>query len=218
MKASIIYENDNFAIIDKAPGILSEGKPDAVLEQFAAYLKKTYPNKKQLHAGLPHRLDKPVGGLLVCTKKKSLLSEWSGTKHSPWKKYYLAHVQGLYKGPKFLTHYHAKSAHSLKAQISASPKPGYKAIHLRVKTKASYSTHSLLEVELLTGKYHQIRAQLAFAGYPILGDTLYNGEDSVPKKIELICYKLELTMQNNQPPLTFLSRSSLSEIRKTPDG
>lgn len=211
MDIQIIYEDDYLAIIDKPAGLLSEGGTDSVLAQFDTYLKSKYPFKKNWVAGLPHRLDKPVGGLMICTKKKSVLSELSGQVKSPWDKYYWAIVNGEYNGPKKCTHYHKKSDKQLQALISDVALKDFKKIEISVKVLEIKDGKSKLEIKLNTGKYHQIRAQLAHMGYPILGDSLYNmNEGNVPLKIELISKRINFfNIYSNQQ----LSIESTKDVR-----
>lgn len=191
MGLNIIYENEHFAVIDKEAGVLSEGSPDSVLSQFEQYLITKYPNKKQLVAGLPHRLDKPVSGLIICTKKRQILKDWSGQSVSPWTKIYWALVKGKFEGPKECKHFIGRLPNSIKAQVSNIKKDGFKLALLNITQLEYKNGYSLLEIELKTGRYHQIRAQLAYIGYPIVGDTLYASEKgTIPSSIQLVSKRI----------------------------
>lgn len=191
MGLHIIYENEHFAVIDKEAGVLSEGDENSILSQFAQYLKEKYPTKKQLEAGLPHRLDKPVSGLIICTKKRQILKEWSGQVESPWTKIYWALVKGKYNGPKTCKHYLSRQQNSIKAQVSDIKTEGSKLAIMNIRLIEYKNDCSLLEIELKTGRYHQIRAQLSFIGFPIVGDTLYSTEHgTVPNQIELVSKRI----------------------------
>ena len=191
MNLNIIYENEDFAVIDKEAGIVSEGEENSVLNQFDHYLKTQYPNKKQLNAGLPHRLDKPVSGLIICTKKRQILKDWSGQVETPLTKIYWALVEGKYNGPKECIHYIGRLPNTLKAQVSDVKRDGFKLARMKILQLDTNDKHSLLEIELKTGRYHQIRSQLAFLGYPIVGDTLYaNEEGTVPSQIQLLSKRI----------------------------
>lgn len=206
MGLSIIYETEDYAIVDKDCGVLSEGDNKSVLSEFESYLKDKYPLKKNLHAGLPHRLDKPVAGLIICTKKKSKLKEWSGQVISPWEKYYWAIVPGIYNGPKTIKSYISKVPNSLKAKVSDHTKEGYKEAILKVTKLENTDAYSLLEIQLITGRYHQIRAQLAHIGFPIVGDTLYNQEiGTVPKAIKLLSKRI--VIKSNKERESFIIES-----------
>lgn len=178
----IVYEDPWLAIVQKPAGMASEAgaSGESVLKWFGEYLAKKYPGQKQLSAGLPHRLDKPVSGLLLLTKRRQPLKTLGDYTREHWKKYYLAVLAGTYTGPAHLVHYIEKQNGSLRALAHTQPVPGAKKAELRCHILASSGGTTTVFIELLTGRYHQIRAQFAAAGFPILGDTLYNGGAEVP--------------------------------------
>ncbi len=184
----IIFENKDFTIVYKPHGLNADqdkqGNPS-----LESWLKDYY--KKYIY--LIHRLDRPVSGLLLVTKKKSVL-QFMQENWKHFQKKYWALVEGeIQPNQMELKHYHFKDFMNFKALISSEPKEGYQLCSLQYQIIKENQKNSLLEIELITGKYHQIRAQLAYIGHPIVGDTFYgssfhfNGE--IPK-IALTACKL----------------------------
>ncbi|HEX5624485.1 MAG TPA: RNA pseudouridine synthase [Saprospiraceae bacterium] len=192
----IFFENDAYIIARKPSGLLSEEDPAGnrnlrqILEN---YLNEKYPWKKQLICQLVNRLDKPVGGLLVCAKKPSVLKD---LQHQFFirkvRKYYLAVVEGK---PKLetgsLQHYLAKSPENFKAVAVSPETEGAKIAKLEYTTLASNASYSLLQIQLLTGRFHQIRFQLSQMGNPIWNDEWYGAKrEEAGPRIGLYSYYL----------------------------
>jgi len=204
----VLYEDPWIAVVEKPAGIASEaGAGEAsVLKWFGEYLARKYPAQKQLSAGLPHRLDKPVSGLLLLTKRRQPLKILGGYPPEHWKKYYLAVLNGDYTGPEHLVHYIEKRAGSLKALAHTKPNEQAKRAELRCHVLARSGNTTTVFIELLTGRYHQIRTQFAAAGFPVLGDTLYKEDPGVPPAvIALHACKLIFTHPVEQKQMIFHS-------------
>jgi|GEM_PF-540609 len=179
----IIYEDNWLALAEKPAGLASEATngEDSMLLRFSNYLQQKYPAQKQLSAGLPHRLDKPVSGLLLLTKRRQVLKELGDYPRPYWKKYYLAVISGSYNGPVRLEHYLGKTPGSLRASVHTQATAGARKATLNCHVLERNTEQSTVFIELLTGRYHQIRAQFAAQGHPVLGDTLYmEGIPNVP--------------------------------------
>lgn len=197
----IIFENKDFTIVYKPHGLNADqdkqGNPS--LEN---WLKNYY--KKNIF--LVHRLDRPVSGLLLITKKKSVLQFMQANWKNFQKKYW-ALVEGEIQPIQAeLKHYHFKNFMNFRAIISSEPKQGYELCSLRYQKIKGNQKFSLLEIELITGKYHQIRAQLAYIGHPIMGDTFYGSsfhfKEEKPK-IALTAYKLNFYYPDTKTPFQF---------------
>lgn len=190
----IIFGNKDFVVVYKPHGLNSDqdklGNPSVEnwLQNF--YNKKIY---------LVHRLDRPVSGLLIATWKKSVL-QYLQKNWQNYQKKYLALVEGnIYPEQSLLTHYHFKDLKNFKACISNIPKDGYQICKLKYKKVKQNQKFSLLEIELITGKYHQIRAQFAYLGHPILGDYWYGSNISLNPTlptIALTAYQLNFFYPN----------------------
>ncbi len=178
---SVLYEDQGILIVEKSPGMLSEGDvhtPDSVPQALAM----AHPNTRIFVA---HRLDRGVGGALVCAKNGAMaasLSEAFAT-HAITKEY-LAVVEGVPSEEKAtLTNLLFKDAKKNKSYVVDRPRKGVREaiLHYEVLTVANatdqkadgVSRYSLLRVTLGTGRSHQIRAQLSHAGHPIAGDGKY---------------------------------------------
>jgi 23S rRNA pseudouridine1911/1915/1917 synthase len=181
MSEYIFYENDDYIIAKKPNGLLSEEDPAGsknlrqILED---YLKTKYPWKKQLICQLTNRLDRPVGGLLICAKKPSILKD---LQHKFYlrkvDKFYFAIVEGVpAKSEAYLENYLIKSSTEFKAINAKAESEGAKLARLQYKTIKSQEGYSLIVIKLLTGKFHQIRFQFSHIGNPIWNDEWYGAK------------------------------------------
>ena len=181
MSEFIFYENDDYIIAKKPSGLLSEEDPVGsrnlrkILED---YLHNKYPWKKQLICQLTNRLDKPVGGLLICAKKQSILKDLQNKFYlRKVQKFYFAVVKGeLEKKQGRLENYLLKSSSEFKAIKANADTPSAKLAKLSYKYIASNNNYSLLLIQLHTGKFHQIRFQLSQLGHPIWNDEWYGAK------------------------------------------
>lgn len=189
---TIVYEDENVILCDKKPGILvhvgDEGdkntadahERETLLFALQAYLVKKGeydPNAENSFApALCNRIDRNTGGIVIFAKNATalrLLNEAirEGNVH----KSYLCAVHGKTKPTELLTGYLRKDYKTKMVTVFREMKPGAKEIRTRYKTLAYNAEKdlSLLEVELLTGRTHQIRAHMAFIGHPLLGEGKY---------------------------------------------
>ena len=200
----IVFEHEDFMIVNKPEGVLTQRDKSSVpsLNEWCIgyLLSKNFINEKTLKEFKPsvlNRLDRNTKGLVVFGKTlagSQRLSEL--IKKRDLQKFYFAKTEGgcdlngLYKA------YLSKDEKTNKVTIYDDIKniPAnikYSPISTKINVLKSEKDYSLLEIELITGKSHQIRAHLAHLGYPLLGDKKYNGKnDSAYKYQELIAYKL----------------------------
>lgn len=192
----ILYEDNHVLVAVKPAGILSQadssGAPD-MLTILKKYLVEKYQKPGEAYLGLLHRLDRPVAGVMVFAKTSKCASRISAQiRERKVEKNYRAVVRGVpAAGESHLRSYILKDEAANRVTV-ISVKPGavppaeakegilsYRRIGtaMREGPGGSYPI-SLLEVHLLTGRSHQIRAQLAHAGFPILGDRKYGPDDS----------------------------------------
>ncbi|MGN0356049.1 MAG: RluA family pseudouridine synthase [Muricoprocola sp.] len=203
---TVIYEDQSLMVIHKPAGIAvqnaSFGKKD--LESMV----KTYLYEKTGQAnpylGIIHRLDQPVQGLVVFAKnKKSAASLSAQVTDGRMKKYYQAVVCGKpSKKEETLVHYLKKDGRkNLSAVVSEKEKDAKKAVlHYKVAEEQEAASLipegkenlSLLEIELFTGRYHQIRAQLSASGFPIYGDQKYHAGAKKGEQLALCASRLVL--------------------------
>lgn len=174
MALKILFEDSEILVCIKPPTVPSQGDPTGDLDMLS-WIKQ---ERSIDYVGLIHRLDRPVGGVMVFGKTPFATANVSKQlQNKSFKKAYLAVVCGKAKTEeKELVHYlHKNAAKNLSKVVDASRNQAKKAIlsyHL-LKYNPERN-HSLIEVQLHTGRHHQIRVQLAYEGLAIWGDTKYN--------------------------------------------
>lgn len=180
MQTQIVYEDEAVLVIRKPAGLATEsagiGQKDVVSE-LKNYVAKKNPGKMP-YLGVVHRLDQPVEGLLVFAKtKKAAENLTAQLGKGTLKKEYLAVVCGkVSENTGRLVDYLAKEK-GMAVVKDAADAQAKKAV-LSYTKKAETEELTLLEVQIETGRFHQIRAQLSHAGFPILGDEKYGSEES----------------------------------------
>lgn len=180
MQTQIVYEDEAVLVIRKPAGLATEsagiGQKDVVSE-LKNYVAKKNPGKMP-YLGVVHRLDQPVEGLLVFAKtKKAAENLTAQLGKGTLKKEYLAVVCGkVPENTGRLVDYLAKEKGMAVVRDTADAQ-AKKAV-LTYTKKAETEELTLLAVQIETGRFHQIRAQLSHAGFPILGDEKYGSEES----------------------------------------
>jgi RluA family pseudouridine synthase len=183
MNFKIIFEDDALLIISKPCGLNSDEQIGS--ESVEALLKNKYKKQQNVFPVLMHRLDRHTSGLILISKKRSvtpLLQRMMEQRRI--KKTYLAIVEGsIHDHSGMIKSFLFKNILTKKAEISETKKSDlFKDAQLKYKTIERINSLSLLEVELLTGRYHQIRAQLAYLHHPVVGDKLYGS--TIPSFIQ----------------------------------
>lgn len=183
LKERILYEDNHLLILNKRAGEIVQGdntgdKP--LLELARDYIRVVGNKPGNVFCGLVHRLDRPVSGAVVYAKTSKALSRMNElVKKRDIDKVYWAIVEGCPKDAEsHLTHYLIKNEKNNKTFVSDKEKDGYQRAELEYKVLVKTERYSLLEVRLLTGRHHQIRAQLSHIGCPIKGDLKYGARRS----------------------------------------
>lgn len=182
----IIHEDKDFIVLNKPAGVGSQDDQtgDASIFSWA----EQYARQK-LH--LVNRIDRPVSGLILCTKTRKagqLILDGKSIK-----KQYLALVAPIEPESSTLSDFIKKDGKTKKAYISDTEKGGYKPCTLTYATRHVLDNYHLLDITTETGRFHQIRAQLAHAGHPIKGDVKYGARRSnKDRSVDLHAYKMEI--------------------------
>lgn len=219
VKLDIVYEDDNIILLDKKPGLIVHPDEsyhfDSLVTRLKHYLyeKKEYdPESEQSFApALVNRIDRNTGGIVIGAKNaQSLRILNAKMKSREIKKYYVCLVHGRMKNKTgVLTGYAVKDEKHNKVTVSAKEKENGKEVKTRYTVLEEYGDNtSLLEIELLTGRTHQIRAHMAFIGHPLLGDRKYgrqkNADSPYPFQA-LYSYKLVFDFQGESGSLSYLN-------------
>ena len=217
-KLNIVYEDENILLADKKPGVLchSAGVWDynTLIAHIQAYLAQKgewRPKEENSFApALCNRIDRNTGGIVIAAKNAEALRILNDKiRDREIEKYYLCAVQGRPKPPEGrLENYLFKDAQKNQVFVKAKPEPGAKTAVTEYKLLRSKGPLSLVECRLLTGRTHQIRVQMAHAGWPLLGDGKYGRErfnkDYDEKGQALYSYKLRFDFPTDAGILNYL--------------
>ena len=188
LSVPVLFENDRILVLDKPAGLLSQGdgtgKDDAV-----SLMKKA----GLMNAGVVTRLDMNTSGVLIAGKDRRslmLLNEMTG--RGLIRKKYTALVKGRFDNDGKVTLYGKKDEKNNRLMVSKEKKEGYVDVISVFSVVKRFKNHTLLEVKLVTGRSHQIRATLSYLGHPVAGDRKYGGADSRLKRQFLHCSEVEI--------------------------
>lgn len=181
----VIYEDNHIIIVSKDAGEIVQGDKTGdtpLSESVKAYVKEKYNKPGNVFIGVPHRLDRPVSGIVVMARTSKALSRLSEMfRDGEVKKTYWAIVKNMPpKNEDELVHYLVRNEKLNKSFAYDKEVPGSKKAILHYKLIGRSDNYCLLEVDLKTGRHHQIRCQLAKIGCPIKGDLKYGAERSNP--------------------------------------
>ena len=203
-KLNIVYEDENILLVDKRPGLAVHPHDGAeygrtLIDQIQAYLYQKHewrPREENAFTpALCNRIDRNTGGIVIAAKTAEALRVMNQKiKDRELDKRYLAIVEGIPK-PKegSLKGYLFKDAVKNRVFVTDGPKPGAKTCQTNYKVLDSRNGLSLVECELITGRTHQIRAQFAHAGHPLLGDGKYGKLDKRFDRTYQALYSYKLT-------------------------
>ncbi|MGN0399978.1 MAG: RluA family pseudouridine synthase [Blautia sp.] len=191
----VLYEDKDLLVCHKPAGMPVQSRRIGSPDMENALL--TYLSKKgePLYLAVIHRLDQPVEGILVFGKNKKAAARLSSQMQAGnMEKYYLAVVCGIPERKSGrLENWMIKEKTGNKSRIAEEKEAGSKKAILEYKVLKEEANRTLMEIHLFTGRHHQIRVQMAHAGYPLWGDTKYNPEllqEKEWKQIALCAYKL----------------------------
>lgn len=218
-KLEILHEGAGILILNKAPGVLCQpDRPDdreSLVTQVQSYLFQTgkwHPAEEASFVpALCNRIDRNTGGIVLAAGTAQALQEMNmRIREGQVKKYYLAALcgtptekEGLLEG------YIVKDGNTNKVSVSSRAAEG-KAARTRYRVLAEKEGLTLVECELLTGRTHQIRAQMAAMGCPLLGDIKYGGAPREDGYQALWAYKVSFEFERDPGPLYALNGQSFS--------
>lgn len=217
-KLNILYEDENIMLLNKRPGVLvhedSEAGENTLIMHVKAYLcqKGEYdPYTEQSFApALCNRIDRNTGGIVIAAKNAEALRVMNEKiKNDELTKTYLCLVHGVPKKRSAeLRGYLRKDSKNNTVEVRDNEFPGAKQIITRYKVLESYGDSALLEVDLITGRTHQIRAHMAHIGHALVGDGKYGvNRDERAKGYKyqaLYAYKLYFKSTDNESVLSYL--------------
>lgn len=208
-KIKILYEDNHIIVVVKPVNILVQAditKDVDMLTLIKKYLKEKYNKPGNVYLGLVHRLDRPVGGVMVLAKTSKAAARLSEMiRNSSFKKTYLAVVCGNLKGNGEFVDNIVND--EFKVSIDASGKLS----KLKYQVIASTQNLSLVKINLITGRKHQIRAQFAYHGYPLWGDQKYNDNAHSGEQIALWAVNIKFKHPVRDEIMNFTSLPNLEK-------
>ena len=203
----VIYEDNHIIIVNKQSGEIVQGDKtgDRPLSDIVKdYIKERYAKPGAVFLGVVHRLDRPASGLVVFARTSKALARLNkmfaeGEVH----KTYWAIVKNTPREPEgTLTHWLVRNEKQNKSYAYDQEKPNAKKAILKYKVIGHSDNYTLLEVQLMTGRHHQIRCQLAAMGCPIKGDLKYGAPRSNPNgSISLLSRRVEFIHPVSKEPI-----------------
>ena len=193
----ILYEDNHLLVVVKPPNLpvqADSSGDDDLLSILKRYIKEKYEKPGDVYLGLCHRLDRPVGGVMVFARTSKAASRLvEQFKSRGTKKRYAAVVEGNAPQSGTLVSYLRETEGIKRVEVLSTPESGAKEAKLNFTKLGEQGGYSLLDIELLTGRKHQIRAQLAAAGYPIKFDQRYHPN---PMRGQIALWAYELSFEH----------------------
>ncbi|MDR3351313.1 MAG: RNA pseudouridine synthase [Prevotellaceae bacterium] len=180
-----LYEDNHIIAVNKRAGEIVQGDKTGdtpLCEAVKNFIKQRDNKPGNVFLGVPHRLDRPVSGVTLFAKTGKALERLNELfRNGGMHKIYWAIVKNRpAQDSGALTHYLTRNEKQNKSYAFDAPRPGAKEARLRYTLLAGGDNYHLLEVQLLTGRHHQIRCQLAAIGCPVKGDLKYGAARSNP--------------------------------------
>ena len=205
----VIFEDNHIIVVEKQPNIPSQSDKTGDIDMLTLvkqYIKEKYNKPGNVYLGLVHRLDRPVGGVMVFAKTSKAASRLSEqVRQKVFKKKYLAVVDGKIENENgTLEDYLYKDERNNISKVVNKEKKNAKLAKLDYKVLAydEVKDLSLVEINLHTGRHHQIRVQLSNFNHSIFGDQKY-GTRGQGKQIALWAYKLKIVHPTTKEELIF---------------
>lgn len=209
-KPTVVYEDNHLLCVSKRPGEIVQGDKtgdEPMSEALKSWLKEKYNKPGNVYLGVIHRLDRPVGGLVLFAKTSKALSRMNELFRTGdvSKRYWAVVTARPPKHSDTLEQYLVRNESQNKSYVArqGAATTGAKLARLSYRLLASGEHYHLLEIELHTGRHHQIRCQLAALGCPIKGDLKYGAPRSNPGgSISLLSRQISFTHPVSKEALT----------------
>lgn len=193
----VLYEDNHIIIVNKESGEIVQGDKTGdvpLSETVKAYIKEKYAKPGEVFLGVVHRLDRPVSGLVVFARTSKALARLNDMfrNNEVHKTYWALTLERPKEMEGTLTHWLVRNEKQNKSYAYDRERPQSKKAILQYKVIGASDRYTLIEVNLLTGRHHQIRCQLAKMGCSIKGDLKYGAKRSNPDgSISLLARKIE---------------------------
>lgn len=215
-KLNVLYEDNHLIVVEKKPNVLSQsdvtGDMD-LLTMVKSYVKKKYDKPGNVYIGLVHRLDRPVGGVMVFARTSKAAKRLNEQiKNHEFNKTYVAVLDGILKKEKDeLVNYLYKDSKTGISKVVDKHFTGGKLSKLNYEVIGYYKNKTIVKVKLITGRHHQIRLQFKALGYPLYGDQLYGKENN--EQIRLYAYLLAFNHPVTKERLCFKLLPKWEELK-----
>lgn len=223
-KIKVTYEDDNILVVEKKPGILvhkGEASEETMTDQVLSYLfdKGAYqPEKEATFSPSPcNRLDRNTSGLVIFAKNyQALINVNQMIRDRKIEKYYTALIKGKLKDGLYEAYIKKDERNNISA-VTREEEDGAKNISMKIKTEITCGSFSLIEIELMTGRSHQIRAHLSSMGHAVIGDPKYGDQELnsyFNNKFGLdyqYLYAYKLIFRDCPPYLSYLENKTILE-------
>ena len=204
-KLDILYEDNHIIVVVKPVNVLSQADNTNDLDMLTiikSFLKEKYNKPGNVYLGLVHRLDRPVGGVMVFAKTSKAASRLSNEVRSGnlKKKYYAIVNDNNLKDEDTFIDYLLKDS-NYNTIVTTKEKGKYSELSYKVLERDKENNLALVDINLKTGRHHQIRVQFASRNHPLYGDQRYGKEDK--KQIALFAYSLEFIHPTTKEKMSF---------------
>lgn len=209
-KLKVIYEDNHIIVVEKPVNIPSQGDKTGDIDMLTIikeYIKEKYNKPGNVYLGLIHRLDRPVGGVMVFAKTSKAAARLSEqVREKEFQKSYLVIVDGkMEKEKEILEDYLLKNEKTNTSKVvkEGTKNSKYASLDYEVLKYDKELNLSVLKILLHTGRHHQIRVQLSSRGHSIYGDQKYGGRGH-GKQIALWAYKLQISHPVSKEKMDFI--------------
>lgn len=197
----IICEDGPVIAINKPSGVISQGAPaglQSLADQVKEYLKQKYNKPGSVYLGIPHRLDRPVSGVSIFSRNSKCAARLSDQfAQRQVKKTYLAILENVPENAEdIMEDWIYRIPDHSRVEIRNQQTTGAKHARLSFRTLAVSNGKALIEIDLDTGRMHQIRIQFASRGCPIIGDKKYGAKTTLANPLAIALHARQLTLNH----------------------